>query len=202
MINNNRCLYLLLFAMVVTTGATTLSARCSTPAAADAHSALPKSVTVLGKKLVLKDHQGKPGQTFIAEYIPGGETFENWSLMFATRFVPDTNLDPMISAEATAKRIQARKQSGEDSLANAAVYKAPDGKSVVVDFLMSTKQIVEHNIFRYYKAPNGLVSQQIARREYMNDTSDEDIKGFISSIKTKRAELLKECMRADLPHGD
>ena len=63
---------------------------------------------------------------------------------------------------------------------------------MIVDFLMSTKQILEHNVFRYYKVPNGPISQQIARRESMNDTSDEDIKGLISSIKTMRADLPRQ----------
>lgn len=164
-------------------------------------SSLPKSVTVLGKTLELKDSKGGgPGEKFIAEYIPGNETFDNWSLMFATRYVPGPNLDPMVSATATARRILARKENG-DPVANAAVFKAPDNKSAVVDFLMSSGGMIEHDVFRYFPAAKGLVSFQIARSLNEKKSSDQQVQDFIKSIKTRRAEILNEIMRSDLPVG-
>jgi hypothetical protein len=71
---------------------------------------LPESLTVLGKTLVLKDsHDGGPSGEFIAKYIPYDETFDNWTLVFASRFVPGAGLDPMTSAVATANRISGRR---------------------------------------------------------------------------------------------
>lgn len=171
---------------------------CVLPAHAAADQPVSKTVSILGKALELKDTQGgKSGQAFIAEYIPAGETFDNFTVMFASRFTPSSTLDAMVSAQATAKRIQDRQQS--DPVANAAVFKAPDNKSVVVDFLMSQGNIFEHNIFRYYKTSKGLVSLQIARRVYDNKTNESEVQEFIKGIKTKRADLLKEIMRTNLP---
>ena len=170
-------------------------------AQAAAESSPAKTVTVLGKTLALKDTKGGgAGEKFIAEYIPANETFDNFTLMFASRFIPDPHLDPLASAEATANRISARKQS--DPLANAAVFKSDDGKSAVVDFLMSQGKVTEHNVFRYFTTPKGLVSLQVARRMYDNDTNDDEIKDFIKTIPTKRVAILKELMRSDLPISD
>lgn len=193
---------LLIIALLAGTGATTFSmfapAMQMRAQAAQEHSP-PKSVTILGTKLPLKDSRGGgAGQQFIAEYIPKGETFDNWTMMFASRFVPGTQLDPAASAEATAHRISARKEKG-DPMANAAVFKAPDGKSIVVDFLMSEGNVIEHNVFRYFQTPKGLVSLQIARRIYETKTNNQEVKDFITSIKAKRGVILNEIMRADLP---
>jgi hypothetical protein len=185
-------------ALLASVGAMTVAATDIRPATqARAAQSLPASVTVLGKTLMLKDSQGGgTGSKFIAEYIPGGESFDNWTLMFASRFEPGAGLDPMASAAAAANRISLRKQSG-DLLANSAVFKSPDGKSVVIDFLSSEGGIIEHNVFRYFRTPKGLASFQIARRIYKAEQSD--IQAFIRSIKTKRNEIVSELMRADLP---
>jgi hypothetical protein len=187
-------------ALLASIGATTLAATdLFAPAPAQAAQSLPKSVIVLGKALVLKDsHGGGPGDQFIAEYIPGNETFDNWTLMFASRFSPGAGLDPMASAMTTANRISARKQSG-DLLANSAVFKSSDGKSVVIDFLTSEGNVIEHNVFRYFNTHNGLVSIQIARRIYSDKATQSDIQAFIRSIKTKRNQIVSQSMRADLP---
>jgi hypothetical protein len=167
---------------------------------AQAAQTLPKSLTVLGKTLVLKDnHGGAPGEKFIAEYVPVDETLDNWTLLFASRFDPGVGLDPMASALAAANRVSARKQSG-DLLANSAVFRAGDGKSVVVDFLISEGDIVEHNVFRYFNTSEGLVSLQIARRIYNSKAKEGDLEAFIKAIKTKRNEIVRELTRADLPH--
>ena len=77
--------------------------------------------------------------------------------------------------------------------------KSADGKSVVVDFLSSEGDIIEHNVFRYFRTPKGLVSFQIARRIYSNKAEQSDIQAFIRGIKTKRNQIVSESMRADLP---
>lgn len=187
-------------ALLASIGAMTLGgADLWPPTQAQAAQSLPKSLTVLGKTLVLKDsHDGGSGGKFIAEYIPGDETFDNWTLMFASRFVPGAGLDPMASAVATANRISARKQSG-DVLANSAIFKAPDGKSVLIDFLIFEGNIIEQNVFRYFNTRNGLVSIQIARRIYVDKAKESGIQVFIKSIKAKRGQIFNETMRADLP---
>ena len=93
-------------------GAPLISEICVLPGHAAAEQSVSKTVSVLGKVLELKDTQGgKSGQAFIAEYIPAGETFDNFTVMFASRFTPGAALDPMVSAQSTAKRIQDRQQA-------------------------------------------------------------------------------------------
>jgi hypothetical protein len=75
------------------------------------------------------------------------------------------------------------------------VMESPDKKSVVVDFLISDKDLLEHNVWRFFKGDGGLVSYQIARRTYSMDKTTE----FITSIKTRRTEILNEIVRKDLP---
>ena len=104
----------------------------------------------------------------------------------------------MASAVATANRISARKQSG-DPLANSAVFRSQDGKSVVINFLTSEGGVIEHNVFRYFRTPKGLVSFQIARRIYADKAEQGDIQAFIRGIKTKRNQIVNESMRTDLP---
>jgi hypothetical protein len=171
---------------------------CSTAARG---SAAPKSVTVLGHVLVLKDMQGGgAGQAALAEYIPAGETLENWTLMFALRFAPG-DLDPKASAAATVQNIQTRKRNGQDPLANCGVFASKDGKSVNVDFLVSTTspQLLEHNIMRYVKVKDGLETIQIARRIYGNQSSQAKVTAFIKNIPTLRTKLFQEIGRPDLP---
>lgn len=158
---------------------------------------LPSSLIVMGNKLILKGVSENKKPVLIAEYIPAVETFDNWTFMFATRLTLGKNPDPQASALALANVVTKRKASG-DIYANSMVLKAPDGKSVAVDFLASTDQYLEHNIWRYFSTKKGLVSFQIARRNYKlpenGSTTD-----FIRSIEKQRTALLNEIMRKDLP---
>jgi hypothetical protein len=172
---------------------------CPCPAGAVQNQSLPKTVSVLGKTLTLKDSKGGgAAQPFIAEYIPSEETWDNWTTMFSSRFIPGKQLNAMVSAQSTAAKITARREKG-DVVANAAVFQTDDGKSVVVDFIMSEGKVYEHNVWRYFTKPDGLVSFQIARRVYDNGRNEDEIQSFIRSIKDKRSEILKAIMSTDLP---
>lgn len=160
-----------------------------------------KTVKILGKLLTLKDSQGGgPGQPFIAEFIPAGETWDNWTMMYAVRFVPGDKPDPKRSAFATAQNVLQKKKEG-DPVANAAIFEQSDGKSVAVDFLLSAPkpEMFEHNVFRYFAAPNGLVSLQIARRIYAGNSTEAQMQDFIKDIPKVRTQIFKELARPDLP---
>lgn len=156
---------------------------------------LPKSLTIIGRSLTIKENKGD-SIGFIAEYIAQNETFDNWTTMFALRFVPGKELNPHASAIVTANKIKERKAKG-DVIANSMVLESNDKKSVAVDFLISDGNIYEHNIWRYIKTENGLVSYQIARRIYSSNS--DDIKKFITSVPQAREKILNEITRKDLP---
>ncbi len=180
--------------------AVSVIATSSITASHAAEKVLPQSVTVLGKPLALKDHKGNcPATPCIAEYIPNDQTFDNWTILFATRFVPGPGLDPNASAAATARKVQSEKAT--DPLANAALYESKDGKGAIVDFLVSSQKqnFIEHNVFRYMKSEHGIVSFQIARRIYSDKANEEQVKSFITDIPKIRGSIFKDLVRADLP---
>lgn len=175
--------------------ATAAGAKDSTAAPADP--SMPKTVKVLGETLTIKNNALTEKDEFIAEYIPAGQTWDDWTTMYAVRLIPDTSLDAEASATATAERIKARKAT--DPVANAAVLKQDDGKSCAVDFLISAGPIIEHNVFLYFKQPKGLVSLQVARRLYAKKGENEQLKPFIMGIPQLRPQILKELTSGDLP---
>ena len=159
---------------------------------------LPKKLKVLDVELVIKENSGDKKKGMIAEYIPERETFDNWTQLFATRFLYDKSLDPKTTANSLAKVIAKRKEEG-DIFANSMVMQSPDGKSVAIDFLASSDSYIEHNVWRYFKTPDGLASFQIARRNYSKANDGSSRTEFIKSIQTKRASILNELLRKDLP---
>jgi hypothetical protein len=161
----------------------------------------PKKVVIMGRVLTLKDQTGGMGRNSLAEYIPANESLANWSVMFAVRYAPGT-IDPKASAQSLCETIKNRKAGGQDPFANANMYPSQDGKSAIVDFLASTTkpQVLEHNVWRYFTANNGVASFQIARRVYGNRATKSQVTQFIKSIPTLRTKLFKEIGRADLPH--
>ena len=158
----------------------------------------PDKLIILGKEVCLKEKQSDPSKGFLAEYIPSGNTWDNWNLMFAVRFMLGENLDPFASAKSTESNILERKKNG-DPVANAQVFISKDGKSAVVDFLISSENIYEHNVWRFFKSKKGVVSYQIARRMYTSNNSVEEIKTFIKDIAKLREQLFNELNKQELP---
>lgn len=188
------------FSGVLIAAAPATKAGAAAPDKAQTDASLPKTLKFMGKSLEVKNNQRGPSGEFIAEYIPAGETWDNWTSMYACRLLPGVGLDPEASAKATAAKIMERKQGG-DPVANAAVFKQNDGKSVAVDFLVSQGPMLEHNVFLYYSTPKGLASKQYARRLYggKGKTPDDTVKTFIMGIPQMRAQILKELQGQNAP---
>lgn len=158
---------------------------------------LLEQITVRGETLTLKEAVDHKGQGFIAEYIHDHKNWDNWTLMFAVRLVPRKDLDPVLSARATANSIIAQKQV--DPVANAAVFEK-DGNAVV-DFLVSGPNfsMLEHNMWRYSQTEKGLLIYQIARRMYVNDNTRDRTEGFIKEIVVIRNDIIRELESSELP---
>lgn len=156
-----------------------------------AQAGFPDQISVLGASL---DHtfQQEVKTGLLVEYIKPEESLNNWTLMFAVRYFAGPELDPRGSAEVVARRVDAWKAT--DPVANFMVLRAPDGKSFVIDFLVSDEDVLEQNVFRYFKTERGLVSYQIARRVHKPDEHED----FIRSIPKLRDQILREIMREDL----
>ena len=156
-----------------------------------ASSGFPNQISLLGASL---EHtfQQEVKTGLLVEYTKPEESEDDWTLLFAIRYFSGPELDPLDSAEAAARRVEAWKAN--DPVANSLVLRAPDGKSFVIDFLFSNDDVLEQNVFRYFKTENGLVSYQIARRVHNRD----EHRDFILGIPKVRDQILREIMREDL----
>jgi hypothetical protein len=164
-------------------------------------SAPPKSVVIMGKSLSLKQRKGGGmGQNAIAMYISPMENNENWTLMFTVYYAPG-QADPTTTAMGTVEAIKQRKASQKDPLASATLYEAKDGKSTNVDFTVSTTKpkLLEHNVFRYFRANGGLASYQIAMRVFGTGTNNGEVNGFIRDMPRMKTAMFMELARPDLP---
>ncbi len=156
---------------------------------------LPQAASVLGQNLVLKDKQSSPSEDLVAEYIPAAETLDHWTLMLSVRIF-SVKLTPAKAAEMKAQEIGARRAQG-DVMANSMSFSKDETR--VIDFVMSQRPIVEHNVMSFSTLPDGrLVSYQLARRYYQKNPSGEiedGLRAFMGEIKTKRDVYLKEIDR-------
>lgn len=167
---------------------------------------LPGKLTILGQELALKDQKTSPDKSqFIAEYIPAGSTWDDYTLLFAIRFHRGEYTAPVIKAERLGATILALKP--REPLANAAVFKSTDGKSALVDFILSSKDFsleahtgyLEHNFWRYTNSNGGMLSYQIARRIYSSKSSGQEILAFMKGITPMRPSLSTEINNPQLP---
>ena len=164
----------------------------------------PEKIVILDTELSLKEKKDIGSGGFIAEYIPEGKTWENYDILFAIRFYPGNDGDPLLSANATAKNLFRRK--AVDPLANGSVYKSKDGKSFLVDFIISDGKdplkLLEHNVFRFLGGTKGVLSYQIVRRAYSSEKTNEEMNNFIKGIALLREKIFQDISRPNLPNSD
>lgn len=158
---------------------------------------LPEKIVMMGQELTLKDQKGNEQQGFIAEYIPQGETWDNWRLLFAIRFYPGKDIDVPSVVQGVMENIAQKRKEG-DPVANGRILTNPQNTPFAVDFLISSlgtnlKEVFfEHNVFVYFKVPKGIVSYQLARRVYKNVDSEKAIENFILEIPKVGTQMVTE----------
>lgn len=161
---------------------------------------LSQSVVVLGKHLALKHNKtGRQGQyqVVLAQYVAPRESLQDWSLMFAVRKYKGT-IDVGAYISGVVTNIRDRKTKG-DRLANAVAFESTDGRSYIVDILLSEGTLVEHSVWRYTPTPDGMLAYQIARRVDAEKESPQAAKDLIESINDQRPRIVTQLNRQDLP---
>ncbi len=122
----------------------------------------------------------------INEYIPAGETLEEWSSLIAIRHYNGRR----DFRELAGRLVQALKQ--KNPLARAALHTSTDGKRTMVDFITwdLDAEITEFNIFVYQLGPDGnsVIAQQYAERAYGKDEGLE----FMRELKDRRMKVLAD----------
>jgi hypothetical protein len=165
--------------------------------AASLQAELPREITFNSMKLVRKTNQKTPDM-LLAEYIPAGETLENWTVLLAIRWQKVPPIDLGAKAISVGDLIQARKAAG-DPVANAVVMKTADGSASAVDFMLSEGEILEHDIQRYSNGRTGFVSYQFAQRIYHFKSDLEKLKKFVLDIQSNQPQYFSAIMAKDLP---
>jgi hypothetical protein len=127
-----------------------------------AESGTVKSVVVLGTSLVLKEEK-KTATQYLAEYIPEGETFQNFTKMFAVWGRLDGS-DAQFQVKAKTQFVSSRK--GKDPVANFNVFQSDDKKMFGLDFLISEGGMMEQNVWSFQNVKGGVLAYQYARRHY------------------------------------
>jgi len=127
-----------------------------------AESATVPSVVILGTPLVLKEEK-KTATQYLAEYIPQGEAFQNFTKMFAVWGHLD-GTDAQSQVNAKIQFVNSRK--GKDPVANFNVFQSDDKKILGLDFLISEGGMMEHNVWSFQNVKGGVLAYQYARRYY------------------------------------
>lgn len=155
-------------------------------------------IKFLGKELIQKENKATAEQ-FIAEYIPNGENFDNFTVMFAVYFYKGHTKSAELEAKAKIAEIKVRKANG-DKVANGRVG-VKDAGQAVADFVLSSGLIIEHNVMMFKSLKNGLLIHKFVRRVYRGKgaSASPKVKKFFSKIKRDRAAITKELERKDLP---
>lgn len=160
-------------------------------------SAMPEKIVVMGQELHLKHQEGNAREGFIAEYIRSADTWDDWELLFAVRFIPNKNLDLTSLTKEVMAHLAKKKKEG-DLFANGRVFNKIKDSSIAVDFLLSNldkpreELFFEHNVFVYSKVPQGVVSYQIARRVYEKAGSWNAVEKFITDIPLLIGQMIAE----------
>jgi hypothetical protein len=156
-----------------------------------------KSVTVLGSPLVLKNEKAASGQ-YLAEYIPEGETFDNFTKMFAVWGRLDGS-DAQSQVKAKIQFVNSRKAT--DPVANYSAFQSDDKKTFGLDFLISEGGVMEHNVWSFENVKGGVLAYQYAERHY-EGKSTQSSADFIKGIPTIRDQALKFFKTAQLPRPE
>ena len=152
------------------------------------------AVTVLGIPFFLQEEKKNPTQ-YLAEYLPQGENFQNYSKMFAVWGRLDGS---DASAQVNAKVQFVKARQGKDPMANYNLFQSNDKKMYGLDFLISEGGVLEHNIWTFHNVKGGVLAYQYVRRYYEGKSSGSESE-FIKAIPSIRDQVLKFFNTANLP---
>lgn len=132
----------------------------------------------------------------IHEYLPAGQTLENYEEMFIIRTAITDNT-PLVAAQNMTAGLEERR--GTDPVLNYDLIENKASGEVVIDFLISDSSsgtiVVEWNAYRYAPLDGGIVGYAISRRGYGEDGAT----AFLTALKDWRQDAITELATMDLP---
>ncbi len=139
---------------------------------------------------------------FIQEYLPAGETVTDFKNMLTIHFFKKE----VWVKDAVAQKVEelnARKKT--DIVCNYQVNESPDGKELMVDFLLSEGSaeelsVIEFNVYRYKQVvfgdkKSGIVVYAFSKRAYGND-----ITPFLKNLKENRNTWINAMAETTMPN--
>ncbi|MFO0943586.1 MAG: hypothetical protein U0930_22855 [Pirellulales bacterium] len=129
----------------------------------------------------------------INEYLPNGESLDNWTRLIAVFAYPNLNDGRNLAGQM----ISALKAS--NPLARYQIHESEDGQRIMLDFITwdTEKSITEFNIFIYQKSPDGRgsIANQFALRAYGRE---QGLK-FMEALRDTRQQSLESITDFQFP---
>ncbi len=144
----------------------------------------------------------KPRDTYyIQEYLPEGENVNSFSRMLTIHLF---DVDITVEDAVHKKVNELENRIKTDPTCNYEVNRSPDGKEIIIDFILGENNnnenaIAEFNIYRYRNIDlgnniNGLLVYAYSERSY-----GEKITDYYKSLKANRPELISKMSLTELP---
>lgn len=145
----------------------------------------------------MRGTSGTPDADYTAIYVPRDATTDDWSERFMLRVLV-SKTDPESVAEDVVNRVNALKAG--DRFATATAYSYGVDGSAAVEFRYSDgKDLVEHEVHRYFRSGDRLVSFQYARRFRFSKGGAVGAETFFAETESRTNRILAELDRPDLP---
>lgn len=138
---------------------------------------------------------------FIQEYLPEGQTPENFEEMLTIHLF-ETGMSVSEAVQQKGKELTSRKNS--DPLCNYQITESPDGKEYMVDFILSESKgdnmtIAEFNVYRYKQSELGNDRNGILVYAYSKRSYGDDITPFLKKLKDEKINYLNEMALTGIP---
>lgn len=140
-------------------------------------------------------------QYYIQEYLPKNESLENFNQMMTIHLF-DTDISLKDAVGQKVGELTERKKS--DPVCNFQVTKSPDGKEIIVDFLLGESKgdemtVVEFNVYHYRQIDLSKKEKGIAVYAYSKRSYGDNITDFFRTLKDERNARLNEMISSDKP---
>lgn len=138
---------------------------------------------------------------FIQEYLPEGQTPENFEEMLTIHLF-ETDMSVSEAVQQKGKELTSRKNLIR--LCNYQITESPDGKEYMVDFILSESKgdnmtIAEFNVYRYKQSDLGNDRNGILVYAYSKRSYGDDITPFLKKLKDEKINYLNEMALTGIP---
>jgi len=135
---------------------------------------------------------------FKQEYVPAGQTVENYTTMVLVEAARGVDIKTALSAQVN----MLNQRKGNDPLVNLDVISNNQTGEALLDFIVSNKDtkgeyIAEWNAYRYTPLPNGqgVMLFAISHRAF----GDDNVRSFLGTLRNVRPEQINKVAQHALP---